>query len=173
MPRGKKGRGERPRGMDNGRTDTGAYVILFRLGDRTQVTVGRLGTFVLEAGLYAYVGSAMNGLGARTDRHLRGGERKHWHIDHLLPLSSERTALLVPSKEDIECRVAEVVQGWEGTSMPIKGFGSSDCHCLSHLFCLSEDGTQHLAHRLSSCLGEKEVLIVGPLEHEICPLPHS
>ncbi len=162
MPRGTKGSGERGKRAVNDSTIPGAYVILFKLSDRTKVTVGRLGTFILEVGLYAYVGSAMNGLRARTERHLKGGASKHWHIDHLLPLSSERTALLVPSDVDIECRIAEIIQGWEGTSMPIKGFGSSDCHCRSHLFSLTEDETKHLASRLSSCLGAREVLIIDP-----------
>lgn len=107
---------------------TGAYVMLFRMNEHRSVAVGRLGVFDLPEGWYAYVGSAMNGLKARTDRHLQGARRKHWHIDHLLPLASERSALLVPSDVNIECRIAEVIQGWEGTTMPIKGFGSSDCH---------------------------------------------
>jgi Uri superfamily endonuclease len=160
MPRGIKGSGERRERAGTESKMPGAYVILFRLGDRTKVTVGRLGTYVLEAGSYAYVGSAMNGLRARTDRHLRGGTKKHWHIDHILPLSSERKALLVPSEVDIECRIAEIIQGWEGTSLPIQGFGSSDCHCLSHLFFMSEEVTQHLASRLSSCLGRQVIIVV-------------
>jgi Uri superfamily endonuclease len=142
----------------SGRTIPGAYVILFTLNDRTTVTVGRLGTFVLEAGFYAYVGSAMNGLRARTDRHLQGARRRHWHIDHLLPLASERSAFLVPSDVDIECRIAETIQAWKGTTMPIKGFGSSDCHCHSHLFHLMGDDARCLASRLSSDLGGTKVI---------------
>lgn len=162
MPRGRRGSGERRDRPDNNSPDTGAYVIVFRLSDRTEVAVGCLGTFILEAGLYAYVGSAMNGLRARTDRHLHGGARKHWHIDHLLPLTSERSALLIRSEADIECTVAGVVQAWEGVTTPIKGFGSSDCRCRSHLFCLVDEEKMHIASRLSSGLEGREVLVVGP-----------
>jgi sugar fermentation stimulation protein A len=137
---------------------TGAYVMLFRMNEHRSVAVGRLGVFDLPEGWYAYVGSAMNGLKARTDRHLQGARRKHWHIDHLLPLASERSALLVPSDVNIECRIAEVIQGWEGTTMPIKGFGSSDCHCRSHLFHLMEDDARCLASRLSSDLEGMKVI---------------
>ncbi len=150
----------RPSGAEGKGPLTGAYVILFRLEDDARATVGRLGTFDVAAGRYAYVGSAMNGLISRTERHLRGGSKKHWHIDHLLPLASERAALLVPSDVDLECRIARIIGAWDDVSVPIPRFGSSDCRCPAHLFRLDERSVPRIASRLSAELGGRRVL--GP-----------
>jgi len=101
------------------------------------VRIGKLGVFDLEAGRYAYVGSALNGLEARTRRHLTGQGKKRWHIDHLMAVAEEREALLIPSEVDIECSLAGRLRSLPGASEPITGFGSSDCRCRSHLFFLA------------------------------------
>jgi Uri superfamily endonuclease len=113
------------------------------------VQVGRLGTFDLEAGTYAYVGSAMNGLEARTRRHLEGGRRKRWHIDYLMGLAKDKEALLFPSPIDIECDLAGRLRSLPGTSEPLAGFGSSDCRCRSHLFRLDPQAYYVLKQALS------------------------
>lgn len=138
---------------------TGAYVMLFRMNEHRSVAVGRLGVFDLPEGWYAYVGSAMNGLKARTDRHLRGDGRKRWHVDYVLPLSQERFAILIPSGTDIECQVAGLISSWDGTRVPIKGFGSSDCRCPSHLFLLGSEDPE-IGPRLSCGLGQRTVIRV-------------
>lgn len=115
--------------------------------------VGRLGEFDLEEGRYAYVGSALNGLEARTRRHLEGGGRKRWHIDYLMELATEREALLLPSDIDIECSLAGRLRSMPGTSEPIAGFGSSDCLCRSHLFLLDDRAYDTLKRRASRIRG--------------------
>jgi Uri superfamily endonuclease len=119
--------------------------------------------FDLEAGRYAYVGSALNGLEARTRRHLGGGGTKRWHIDYLMELSSDREAILLPSDVDIECSVADRVRSLPGASEPIAGFGSSDCRCRSHLFRLDDRGYIALK-RLTTPAGanEKNAWSSGP-----------
>ena len=84
-----------------------------------------------------YVGSAMNGLEARVLRHMntsRGVYKAiHWHIDYLLkePDVSISSVYVQPSDEKVECVLAgKVSQRGE----PVKGFGCSDCRCVSHLF---------------------------------------
>lgn len=140
----------------------GAYIILFRMVEGRNLTIGRLGTFDVETGWYAYVGSALSGLEARTERHLRADGRRRWHIDHLLPYAVERTALLIPSDMDIECEVAAVVRGLRGTTVPIPGFGSSDCRCVSHLFHLSDETVPHLRSMVSTGLRGRQVIIKAP-----------
>jgi Uri superfamily endonuclease len=100
--------------------------------------IGRLGVFDLEAGRYAYVGSALNGLEGRTRRHLTGIGKKRWHIDYLMAVAEEKEALMVPSEKDIECVLADRLRSLPGASEPITGFGSSDCRCRSHLFRLDQ-----------------------------------
>ena len=117
----------------------GAYILLFRLPRLTGVRIGRLGIFDLPGGRYAYVGSAMNGLKARTERHLRGKGRKHWHIDYLMGRAKGKEALLFPGGRDLECSLAAELRGNPGASEPINHFGSSDCRCHSHLFLLDEE----------------------------------
>jgi Uri superfamily endonuclease len=111
-------------------------VLLFRLPRCDALTIGRLGTFDLAPGIYAYVGSALGGLEARVGRHLRGGAKKHWHIDYLIGHGCDRSAYMVVSDRDIECELSRSIAGLPGATMPVRGFGSSDCHCSTHLFCL-------------------------------------
>jgi sugar fermentation stimulation protein A len=115
---------------------TGAYVFLFSLPEAGQSVIGRLGTFSLPKGRYAYVGSALNGLEPRVGRHLRRGGKKHWHIDHLTERAVGMSAYLVLSERDIECQLSAAVGALPGAIEPVKGFGSSDCRCRSHLFFL-------------------------------------
>ena len=63
---------------------SGSYVLLLYLADDRTIPVGRQGVLNFSAGCYAYVGSAMNGLYQRINRHLRKEKKRHWHIDYLL-----------------------------------------------------------------------------------------
>lgn len=95
------------------------------------LTAGELGTIGLKAGYYAYVGSALGGLEARIGRHLGGRKKIHWHIDHLLTRARAVDVVLGKSEERKECAVAaELAKNLSS----IRGFGSSDCDCESHLF---------------------------------------
>jgi Uri superfamily endonuclease len=102
------------------------------------VTVGKLGTIAFARGFYAYVGSAMGLSGfKRVRRHLdvATGRRKtqKWHVDYLLPVSEVIKTVEIITQERIECRIADSL--WKNPSLAaIKGFGSSDCRCCSHLF---------------------------------------
>jgi Uri superfamily endonuclease len=102
---------------------------------------------ILIKGYYAYTGSAV-GKGAvslrqRVARHLRKKKIKHWHIDHLLTCPGVRVTAVVAcaSKTNKECKINRVIQSIRGASVPIKGFGASDCHqnCTSHLVYLGKE----------------------------------
>jgi Uri superfamily endonuclease len=134
---------------DHVRCTPGAYVILFHLPALYEVQVGRLGRFDIPAGTFAYVGSARRGVEARTGRHLRGSDRKQWHIDYLMDLATQKEALTFPSNQDIECALADWIRMREGTEEPVRGFGSSDCSCSAHLFMVTET-TVHDLRSLSS-----------------------
>lgn len=83
-------------------------------------------------GYYVYIGSAMNSLVARINRHLSDDKKMHWHIDYLLksPNSEIRDILFNISDKNIECYLANEIAK-DGDE--IAKFGCSDCNCNSHL----------------------------------------
>lgn len=127
----------------SGSADCGAYHLLIRLPRPLRLRVGRLGVFGFPAGWYVYTGSAMNGLRARVARHVRGtcppkppGRRRkrlRWHIDYLLRRARLVEVALRPSPRREECRLNARVAALPGATIPVPGFGSSDCRCRAHL----------------------------------------
>lgn len=111
----------------------GSYQLLLRLDRETDIRVGRLGTFRFAAGYYVYTGSAMNGLEARIARHLSSKKRFHWHIDYLLEQCAVIRYAIRESAAKEECKLAAAVLSMGGASIPVRGFGSSDCKCVAHL----------------------------------------
>jgi len=109
----------------------GTYVLLIHVPYEVQLSIGALGDLKLEAGYYAYVGSALGGLQARVQRHVSGDKKIHWHIDHLLTRGRVIDVIQGETKERKECAVAGELAKHLKT---IAGFGSSDCKCESHLF---------------------------------------
>lgn len=103
--------------------------------------MGALGKLRFPIGTYIYVGSAMTGLQARVQRHTdtsRGVNRTvHWHIDYLLRETEVEIETIYIQETDrrTECDVATAILQ---VGKPVKGFGCSDCHCISHLFKVDE-----------------------------------
>ena len=97
------------------------------------IKVGALGKIKFTPGVYAYVGSAQKGIKKRVARHLRKEKRKFWHIDYLLEQKDNSVEEIfyqkAPKKK--ECRIAGALSK---LGEPIRGFGCSDCSCVSHLF---------------------------------------
>ena len=109
----------------------GSYVLLVRIPEEHKITIGELETIRFPAGEYAYVGSALNGLKSRLNRHLRREKKLRWHIDYLLQRASITDIILCETKERIECTIAQALKG---QFVAIPSFGASDCKCNSHLF---------------------------------------
>ena len=109
----------------------GSYILLVRVPEDKLIQVGRLGEIGFQEGYYAYVGSAMNNLEKRVERHLRREKNRHWHIDYLLEHARVEDVLYLESEERRECSIA---QHLEKHFSSVKGFGCSDCACRSHLF---------------------------------------
>lgn len=109
----------------------GTYSLIVHVPYELALSVGELGKVVFKSGYYAYVGSALGGLEKRVARHLRGEKKIYWHIDHLLIHARAVDVIIAHSEERKECEVAkELAKGLPS----IRGFGSSDCQCESHLF---------------------------------------
>ncbi len=109
----------------------GSYILIIELMEDQDIRVGRLGDIRFLGGYYAYVGSAMNSLEGRIDRHKRKEKKGFWHIDYLLQHARIIGVVTIESDRKIECEIAEKLSGIFSS---VKGFGSSDCNCKSHLF---------------------------------------
>ena len=109
----------------------GAYLLLIHLAKDTTITVGKQGSMSFQHGYYAYVGSALNGLEQRIQRHLRKQKKIHWHIDYLLNHATIVAILYKQHHRREECSIAHTLEKHlSGTPR----FGCSDCSCRSHLF---------------------------------------
>ena len=113
----------------------GTYALILCATSRQSVKVGRLGRLAMRPGFYAYVGSALGpgGLKARVDRHLRPAARLHWHIDYLRRETECVAVWYAYGTVRQECDWAAAFSGLRGSTIPLRGFGSSDCRCSAHL----------------------------------------
>lgn len=108
----------------------GTYVLFVRLGTPRKIRIGSLGLLEFKKGYYAYIGSGMNSLEKRTERHFSAEKKRYWHIDYLLAKGSITSAVYFESGK-MECKLArKLMEELEGISK----FGCSDCSCRSHLF---------------------------------------
>jgi Uri superfamily endonuclease len=109
----------------------GSYILVAKLKESKRILVGKLGSINFKEGYYAYVGSGMKNLEKRIKRHLSAKKRTHWHIDYLLKSARIRAIWILESKERNECKIARKLSKKLSS---VRGFGSSDCKCSSHLF---------------------------------------
>ena len=117
----------------------GAYILIIRFDGNSVLRIGKLGALYFKDGIYVYVGSGMNNLEKRVERHLKLCRTKEgalrWHIDYLLvsPHSKIICAVLLNTDERIECEVSQLLEG--RAIKTVLGFGSSDCRggCKGHL----------------------------------------
>ena len=109
----------------------GSYIILAELSKDRIISVGKLGPLEFEKGYYAYVGSALNGLKGRIQRHLSKTKSQFWHIDYLLKYARVIEIFYKLGYEREECTLA---LGLAADFKTIDNFGSSDCKCNGHLF---------------------------------------
>ncbi|NIO21371.1 MAG: DUF123 domain-containing protein [Candidatus Aenigmarchaeota archaeon] len=107
----------------------GTYVLLIKLGRSRRMKIGRLGSVSFRKGFFCYVGSGMNSLEKRIERHLRKEKKEHWHIDRFL--EKAEIYRVIYSEGGKEC---ELAKGLAERFDYVKNFGSSDCKCRSHLF---------------------------------------
>ncbi len=120
--------------------DRGSYLLSLKLSQEAEIEIGKLGRVNFPKGYYLYVGSARKDLKRRIERHRRIRKTKFWHIDYLRERADFQAAIPIRTSDDLECEIAEAVNGLAGWNIP--GFGSSDCSCGSHLFGMQEDPLQ-------------------------------
>ena len=115
----------------------GSYCLCIRVKNEAEIPIGSLGRLSFSKGLYIYVGSALNSLIPRLQRHLRTsrgeGTSVHWHVDYLLHHPGVEIEAIYSTDWAVrmECEIASEI-AMEGK--PITRFGCSDCYCVSHLY---------------------------------------
>lgn len=119
-------------------SDTLYAIQAFMLKDHENIPIGKLGRFHFSKGYYVYAGSAKRNMLARVNRHIQKDKKKRWHIDYLRPYLQIQE-IQTYSGEEGECGLFERLLKENAGSMPVKGFGSSDCRCFSHLFYSQKD----------------------------------
>jgi len=129
----------------------GTYALLLPSATDAVIRVGRLGDLRLQSGFYVYVGSALGsgGVRARLAHHMRPAERPHWHIDYLRPHTTLEQIWFTYDRKSPEHDWARCFAGMRGASMPLAGFGSSDCDCKTHLFFFERRSQTRLVNAVS------------------------
>ena len=135
----------------------GTYALVLHLPLVHNLTVGKLGTHRFEPGYYLYLGSALNSLEGRLRRHLLPDKKLHWHIDYLSAKASIQEIWWAEGTARQECAWTQTALGFPGVSIPVRGFGSSDCRrCPSHLVYLPNlEGVGALSRIISTVSPEK------------------
>ncbi len=109
----------------------GNYLLFLEIDKDIKIDVGKLGKISFQKGIYVYVGSAMAGFCKRIPRYFRKDRKKHWHIDYLLDHAKILYIFLIPSKENLEEKIAKTLSK---IAEPIPKFGCTDKKSNSHLF---------------------------------------
>jgi Uri superfamily endonuclease len=114
----------------------GTYALILSSATDIVIPVGRLGDLQLKPGFYVYVGSALGpgGVSARLAYHMRPVRRPHWHLDYLKAHTNILEVWFTYGRRPREHVWARYFAGIRGATVPMVGFGSSDCDCESHLF---------------------------------------
>ena len=120
--------------------DRGSYLLVLELERRKTIKIGRLDTIMFQKGYYIYVGSAMSNLRARIKRHSQKRKKGHWHVDYLTPAADGFLSIPIRSSQRQECEIALALSSVMKSGP--SGFGSSDCHCVTHLFWSEKDPLQ-------------------------------
>jgi len=138
----------------------GTYCLIIHVNSDITIQIGKKGSFDFGKGFYVYVGSALNSLESRLKRHLSEDKKLFWHVDYLLDdLNVELVEIVFAVDNDKwECALASEV-GLEGVE--IKGFGCSDCKCLSHLFKFDD-----LDESVDICINSFKKLLLEPKKLE-------
>ena len=121
--------------MDKKKKDNkGTYCLVLSMEKESNIKIGAKGKISFKKGHYVYVGSALNSLTKRIERHISKNKKKHWHIDYLLMNKNAQLnqVIYTYSHNKIECDVADEI--FKNSDEYIELFGCSDCNCRSHLY---------------------------------------
>ena len=114
---------------------SGSYALVIKVSQKIKLKSEK--HWVLEPGKYLYIGRASRNLKARIERHRKRTKKNHWHIDYITTNVSAiiKNVLIFPDKSEKECSIVQELIKSSDLSVPILGFGNSDCirGCPAHL----------------------------------------
>ena len=110
----------------------GIYCLLIYLEKEQSIRIGNKKT-IFPKGYYCYVGSALNNLQKRIERHKSKNKKKHWHIDYFLEKAKILDVKTLKTKKRKECWLSNEIKSFKGRTI-MKKFGSTDCNCETHLY---------------------------------------
>jgi len=148
----------------------GAYTLIISWSSKSRIKVRKLGYFSLQKGYYAYTGSALGdgatSLKRRVARHLKKRKDKRWHIDFLLANKNAKVVgvVAVESSANKECQINNLIKKMKGATVPVVGFGASDCKqkCESHLlYCGEESDKEKIVGAYTYLFGRERVAILS------------
>ena len=113
--------------------NAGIYLLTINLDKPRNIKIGKLGTFSFKSGYYVYVGSAQRNLSQRINRHKKEKKKLKWHVDYLLKYARLCDVKTFELARPFECILSRHFLEMEGSEVPARGFGASDCRCASHL----------------------------------------
>ncbi len=131
----------------NIRTYNGSYILIIELSADRNIRIGSLDVIKFTGGFYAYLGSASGGFTSRIRRHLIKYKKPKWHIDYLLNEAEVMQINLYLTEQRLECLLSPALTD-ELCFIP--HFGSSDCHCKSHLY--FTDNITHLKQSINNAV---------------------
>lgn len=109
----------------------GIYCLIIFLNKSKNIRIGKREK-LFPRGYYCYVGSALNNLEKRIQRHYSKRKKFHWHIDYFLKHARIVDMVIKTDSKD-ECDLSRKIKSLGGIVI-LKGFGSSDCKCETHLY---------------------------------------
>ena len=110
----------------------GCYCLIIYVRKYSKIKIGKLGYLEFRRGIYVYIGSAMNSLESRLNRHLRNDKKLHWHVDYLLKHENTKILKIIYNTDKkVECDLSQYMSTRTNS---IRDFGCSDCDCESHLY---------------------------------------
>lgn len=121
--------------MDNDEIiNKGSYCLIIYVNRRCKIEIGAKGFMNFKEGYYVYVGSGLNNLTKRIERHISNKKKKHWHMDYFSLNNNVNIEQVIYtfSTQKIECELSDKIN--ENSIDYIEGFGCSDCNCISHLY---------------------------------------
>ena len=109
----------------------GIYYLIIFLNKSKNIRIGKRKK-LFPKGYYCYVGSALNNLEKRVQRHYSTNKKFHWHIDYFLKYARIVNVIIKRNSKD-ECGLSRKIESLGGKVI-LRGFGSSDCKCETHLY---------------------------------------
>lgn len=109
-----------------------SYILILILKKNLSIKVGSLGEIKFKKGYYIYIGSGKRNVKKRVLRHIKRNKKIKWHIDYLTTNKNFKIKFIFLFNEISECELAN--KFYLNNFSYIYKFGSSDCHCKSHLY---------------------------------------